>query len=163
MRQLYHIALGSNLGDRERNLRLAWERLQHHGSELLLSSLYETEPMYLADQPYFLNAVGRMYSFLAPQEMLQALHTIEDELGRDRGREIRMGPRSIDLDILLCGDLVMDESTLTIPHPRMTERGFVLIPLVEISPHIRSPYGNPLRGPPARQSPGCLLLSPPVV
>jgi 2-amino-4-hydroxy-6-hydroxymethyldihydropteridine diphosphokinase len=137
--QIYHISLGSNVGDRERNLRLAWEKLRNHGSELLLSSVYETEPMYVTDQPLFLNAVGRMSSALTPQEMLEALHEIESELGRDRGREMRMGPRTIDLDILLCGDLVLDDPHLTIPHPRILERAFVLIPLVEVSPQIHDP------------------------
>ncbi len=135
----YYIALGSNVGDRERNLDRAWDMMAATGSDRRLSSLYETEPMYVTDQPLFLNAVGRIHSALAPREMLAALHEIEAGLGRDRGRETRMGPRTIDLDILLCGDLVIQEPDLIIPHPRMTERGFVLVPLLEISPRLRDP------------------------
>jgi 2-amino-4-hydroxy-6-hydroxymethyldihydropteridine diphosphokinase len=136
----YYIALGSNVGDRERNLKRAWDMTAATGSDPRLSSLYETEPMYVTEQPLFLNAVGRIHSALAPREMLAALHEIEAGLGRDRSRETRMGPRTIDLDILLCGDLVIQEPDLIIPHPRMTERGFVLVPLVEISPRLRDPH-----------------------
>ncbi len=113
--------------------------VQADGSDFVLSSLYETEPMYVTDQPLFLNAVGRVHSALAPREMLEALHGIENALGRDRGREKRMGPRSIDLDILLCGDLMIEEPDLVIPHPSMAERGFVLVPLLEISPRLADP------------------------
>ena len=139
VKHAYYIALGSNQGDREGNLRRAWEMMQAAGSALVLSSLYETEPMYVTDQPLFLNAVGRMHSTLAPREMLETLHRIENALGRDRGKEKRMGPRTIDIDILLCGDLVIDEPDLIIPHPRMEERGFVLVPLLEISPQLTDP------------------------
>ena len=136
---IYYIALGSNVGDREKNLRSAWEMMAAKGTDRLLSSLYETEPMYLMDQPLFLNAVGRIRSALHPRDLLEALHGIESELGRDRIRETRMGPRTIDLDILLCGDVVIQEPDLIIPHPRMTERGFVLVPLLEISPRLADP------------------------
>jgi len=113
--------------------------MEAHGGERTLSSLYESEPMYVTDQPLFLNAVGRTSSALTPQKMLETIHEIERLLGRDRSRERRMGPRTVDLDILLCGDAVIDEPDLTIPHPRMRERGFVLVPLLEISPQIRDP------------------------
>ncbi|MGA2612617.1 MAG: 2-amino-4-hydroxy-6-hydroxymethyldihydropteridine diphosphokinase [Spirochaetia bacterium] len=135
----YYIALGSNLGDRENNLLRAWEMMERHATQRRLSGLYESEPMYVTDQPLFLNAVGMASSDLEPGEMLDAVHRIEAQLGRDRSRERRMGPRTIDLDILLCGDLVVNKPDLIIPHPRMAERGFVLVPLVELSPHLHDP------------------------
>jgi len=135
----YYIALGSNVGDREQNLRRAWDQVQSHGKNGKLSSLYESEPMYIASQPLFLNAVGRLTSRLSPNDMLAAIHVIEKDLGRDRSQEVRMGPRTMDLDILLCDDLVMEEPDLVIPHPRMSERGFVLVPLLEIAPGLRDP------------------------
>ena len=143
----YFIALGSNLGDREAALRKAWAMLTDlcrdasgDSSDLaVLSPLYETRPMYVVDQPLYLNAVGRLASTIKPKVMLGHLHRIESELGRDRAKETRMGPRTLDLDILLCGDLVMDGPALTIPHPRMTERMFVLVPLLALSPRLRDP------------------------
>jgi len=136
---VYYLGLGSNLGDRERNLRSAWEMLAPHCESRRLSSLYESEPMYVTEQPRFLNAVGEAVSRLAPAEMLNAIHEIEKQLGRDRSRERRNGPRTLDLDILLCGTIVMDTPGLIIPHPRMGERGFVLVPLVELAPDLRDP------------------------
>jgi 2-amino-4-hydroxy-6-hydroxymethyldihydropteridine diphosphokinase len=129
-----------------------------------LSSLYESEPMYVTDQPRFLNAVGVISSGKTPREMLAALHEIEAALGRDRGREKRMGPRTVDLDILLCDHIVMDTPELTIPHPRMAERGFVLIPLLELAPDLRdpatgAPYARLLPG----ASGGVYSYPPPVV
>ncbi|MFI5368203.1 MAG: 2-amino-4-hydroxy-6-hydroxymethyldihydropteridine diphosphokinase [Spirochaetia bacterium] len=139
----YFIALGSNLGDREAALRRAWAMLTDFclgGSGLAeLSPLYETRPMYVVDQPLYLNAVGRVSCGIKPKFMLDHLHRIEKEMGRDRAKEMRMGPRTVDLDILLCGDLVMDSPALTIPHPRMTERMFVLVPLLALSPRLRDP------------------------
>ena len=145
MAHTYYIALGSNLGDREAAIRLAWQMMAAHGDEGRLSSIYESEPMYVTDQPLFLNAVGMMRSPLEPRRMLDELHRVESALGRDRTRERRMGPRRIDLDILLCGDLLVNEPDLVIPHPRMKERGFVLVPLVELTPDVRDPEtGRPL-------------------
>jgi 2-amino-4-hydroxy-6-hydroxymethyldihydropteridine diphosphokinase len=95
--------------------------------------------MYVADQPYYLNAVGEVSSSAPPRQMLALLHRIEQSLGRDRSREIRMGPRTLDLDILLCGSLVQEDPGLTIPHPRLAERMFVLVPLLELSPDLRDP------------------------
>jgi 2-amino-4-hydroxy-6-hydroxymethyldihydropteridine diphosphokinase len=95
--------------------------------------------MYVADQPLYLNAVGEAASPAKPSEMLASLHRIEHSLGRDRSREIRMGPRPIDLDILLCDAIIMDAPELTIPHPRITERMFVLVPLLELAPDLRDP------------------------
>ncbi len=139
MAHTYYIGLGSNLGDRESNLRRAWEMIAQHGWGSRLSSLYESEPMYVTDQPLFLNAVGMITSSLGPRELLAELHNVEAGLGRDRTREKRMGPRTADLDILLCDSLVLDEPDLIIPHPRMTERGFVLVPLLELEPGLRDP------------------------
>ncbi len=139
MAHTYYIALGSNVGDRERNLRRAWDQMQAQGKEGKLSSLYESEPMYVTSQRLFLNAAGRLSSQLSPKDMLAAIHKIEKDLGRDRSLEVRMGPRTVDLDILLCDDLVMEEPDLIIPHPRMSERGFVLVPLRELAPQLRDP------------------------
>jgi 2-amino-4-hydroxy-6-hydroxymethyldihydropteridine diphosphokinase len=95
--------------------------------------------MYVVDQPLYLNAVGRLSCGITPKVMLGHLHRIEKDLGRDRTKELRMGPRTLDLDILLYGDLVMDSPTLTIPHPRITERMFVLVPLLALSPRLKDP------------------------
>jgi 2-amino-4-hydroxy-6-hydroxymethyldihydropteridine diphosphokinase len=104
-----------------------------------LSSLYETRPMYVEDQPLYLNAVGEVGSSLTPQRMLSTLQGIEKDLGRDRSKETRMGPRTLDLDILLCGQTVMESRQLTIPHPRIKERLFVLVPLLELAPDLLDP------------------------
>lgn len=145
MAHIYYIALGSNLGDREGAIRVAWQMMEAHGADRRLSSLYESEPMYVTDQPLFLNAVGMVRSPLEPGQMLAELHRVESALGRDRPRERRMGPRTIDLDILLCGDLLINTPDLVIPHPHMKERGFVLVPLLELSPDVRDPEtGTPL-------------------
>ncbi len=144
MPSTYYIALGSNLGDREGNLRRAWEMIARNGTDGRLSSLYESKPMYVTDQPLFLNAVGTIRSSLEPRELLEEIHRIEAGLGRDRSRERRMGPRTIDLDILLCDSLVLDEPDLTIPHPRIAERGFVLVPLLELASDLRDPRDGSL-------------------
>lgn len=136
---VYFIGLGSNQGDREKNLHDAWARLAAGSADGRLSRLYESEPMYVTDQPRFLNAVGLVISALDPLQMLDALNEIEKDLGRNRAREQRMGPRTLDLDILLCDDLVLDTSRLTIPHPRMAERRFVLVPLLELEPDLKDP------------------------
>jgi 2-amino-4-hydroxy-6-hydroxymethyldihydropteridine diphosphokinase len=135
----YFIALGSNVGSRESNLAGGWERLICACGNGRLSRIYRTRPMYVADQPDYLNAVGEVSSSLEPREMLDLLHRIEGELGRDRSREVRMGPRTLDLDILLCGDLSMETPDLVIPHPRIQERLFVLVPLLELFPEARDP------------------------
>ncbi len=110
--------------------------------EARLSRLYETRPLYVENQPRYLNAVGEARSPLEPARMLDELQRIESELGRNRGVEIRRGPRTLDLDILLCGDLVMDTPSLVIPHPLMAERRFVLVPLLELDPDLRDPRGG---------------------
>jgi 2-amino-4-hydroxy-6-hydroxymethyldihydropteridine diphosphokinase len=119
-----YVGLGANLGDREGTILAAAERLGPHR----LSPIVETEPWGYADQPKFLNAVAELETELTPRELLERLLEIESELGRTRdGR--RYGPRTIDLDLLLYGDEVLDEPGLTIPHPRLAERLFVLEPL----------------------------------
>jgi 2-amino-4-hydroxy-6-hydroxymethyldihydropteridine diphosphokinase len=141
----YFIALGSNVGDRETTLRKGWDMLSVECGSARLSRLYETRPMYVVDQPLYLNAVGEVSAVFAPREMLVVLQRIERSLGRDRSKEVRMGPRTLDLDILLCGDMLVQSEDLTIPHPRIAERMFVLVPLLELSPALRDPRtGTPL-------------------
>jgi 2-amino-4-hydroxy-6-hydroxymethyldihydropteridine diphosphokinase len=133
------LSLGSNLGDREANLRRAFSLLSSFCLGLRISGLYRTLPLYLRDQPDFLNAVAEGTTELAPLELLRRLQEIEAELGRDRSREIRMGPRTMDLDILLYGNRLSETADLTIPHPRMKERAFVLVPLLELAPELADP------------------------
>ena len=136
-----YLGLGSNLGDRGANLRGALERLEELGP-LRVSSFRETEPVGITDQPSFLNAAVELETELSPQDLLARLLAIEGELGRDRSRERRWGPRTIDLDLLLYGDEVLDEPGLTVPHPRLAERLFVLEPLHELAPGLVLPDGR---------------------
>jgi 2-amino-4-hydroxy-6-hydroxymethyldihydropteridine diphosphokinase len=138
------VGLGSNLGDRERNLREAVERLRKIGV-VRLSTLRDTDPVGVADQPNFLNAVAELSSELPARELLDRLLEIERELGRDRGKEERWGPRTIDLDLLLYGDQVIDEPGLTVPHPHLAERRFVLEPLHELAPELFLPDGRRIK------------------
>jgi 2-amino-4-hydroxy-6-hydroxymethyldihydropteridine diphosphokinase len=135
------IGIGSNLGNREDNCNDAIRRLGRSGIEIIArSSMYETEPWGVTDQPKFINMVIRIGTTLEPSELLAALKEIERKMGRvDTGK---WGPRVIDLDILLYGDLVIDEPDLTIPHPHMFERDFVLKPLSEIAPEIIRNYNK---------------------
>ncbi len=131
------LALGSNLGDRKTNLYTAIDFLRRKITVQRLSSIYETEPAYVTDQPPFLNLVLRGETDLPPTELLMLAKSIEREMGRQK--TIRFGPRVVDVDILLYGDERINAPLLTIPHPRMTERAFVLIPLAEIAPDIVIP------------------------
>lgn len=133
------LGLGSNLGDREKNVKEAVRLLQESGmaGEVKISSFYETEPEGVKEQPLFLNGVLEMETVFSPQALLDTLQAIERQLGRKRGR--KWGPRVIDLDILLYGDLVMKEEGLEIPHPLLAERSFVLVPLAEIAPETVHP------------------------
>jgi 2-amino-4-hydroxy-6-hydroxymethyldihydropteridine diphosphokinase len=140
----YFIALGSNIEDREQALRQGWDMLQPVSRRMRLSRIYETRPMYVTDQPMYLNAVGEMRSPMPPREMLDEIHRVEAVFGRDRSREVRMGPRTLDIDILLCDSVVMEDAELTIPHPRITERLFVLVPLLELAPWLRDPRSGEL-------------------
>ena len=139
-----YIGLGSNLGDREGNLRTALARLTELG-EVRASSFRETDPVGLTDQPRFLNAAAELSTDLPARDLLDALLTIERDLGRDRAREERWGPRTLDLDLLLYGDEVIDEPGLRVPHPRLAERRFVLEPLHELAPGLVLPDGPAIR------------------
>jgi 2-amino-4-hydroxy-6-hydroxymethyldihydropteridine diphosphokinase len=127
-----YIGLGANLGDKEEQLRQAVKRL--HGEAGIrverCSNIYETDPVGVTDQPPFLNMVARIRTILKPEPLLDACARIERSLGRVR--DVRWGPRTIDLDVLLYGDEAAELPRLTIPHPRMFERLFVLIPLLEV-------------------------------
>jgi 2-amino-4-hydroxy-6-hydroxymethyldihydropteridine diphosphokinase len=134
-----YIALGSNLGDREAILAAATDRLNCLGRVVALSSVYETEPVGYRDQPAFLNAALALETELEPLPLLHALLSIERELGRDRSRGLPKGPRTLDLDLLLLGDAIVAGEELTLPHPALAKRRFVLTPLAQIAPHLRHP------------------------
>ena len=141
---LAYIGLGANLGDRELNLRRALERLEELGP-VRASSLRETEPVGVTDQPKFLNAAAELATDLPPRELLERLLEIERELGRDRATERRWGPRVIDLDLLLFGQEAIDEPGLMVPHPRLADRRFVLEPLCELNEDLALPDGTRVR------------------
>lgn len=136
------LGLGSNLGDRAATLALALRMLDARDDceVLQLSSVYETEPVGMIDQPAFLNMVAQVRSELQPEELLDALQEIESRLGRVR--TVADGPRTIDLDILLYEDLRVSSPRLTVPHPELVRRQFVLVPLAEIAPHLPLPGGR---------------------
>ena len=127
-----YLSLGSNLGDREANLREAIRRLGELGTVKKVSSFYETEPVEFTEQPWFVNCAVELQTILSARELLNGMLAIELAMGRERIQP--KGPRLIDLDILLFGDLVVDEHGLTVPHPAMHERRFVLEPLAELAP-----------------------------
>jgi len=135
---IFHLSLGSNLGDRAANLEYAWAELgRAAGSVRRVSSIYGTEPVGYADQPWFLNLALELESRLAPAELLQACRDIE--LAAGRVRSFPGAPRTLDLDILLAGNLIVSQPDLRIPHPRMADRRFVLEPLAEIAPDVVHP------------------------
>ncbi|MFD0717160.1 2-amino-4-hydroxy-6-hydroxymethyldihydropteridine diphosphokinase [Paenibacillus sp. GCM10027626] len=131
-RILAYIALGSNIGDRPALLSEALQRLEAHPEIEVLqaSSIYETDPVGYENQPPFLNMAAKLSTKLAPLGLLRVMQGIELELGRVR--DIRFGPRTLDLDFLLCEDIQMNEDELILPHPRMMERAFVLVPLNDV-------------------------------
>ena len=141
-----YIGLGANLGERERTIRIALSLLASHPDVevVRVSSLRETDPVGYADQPRFLNGVALLQTRLEARELLALMLGVERDLGRTR-RGPRFGPRAIDLDILLYGEAILDEPNLRIPHPRMTERLFVLEPLAELEPDLVIPGRGPLR------------------
>lgn len=133
-----YIALGSNLGDKEANLRRALELLIERGVEIVKTSTFiSTEPYGVTDQPQFLNGVCEVRTSMAPLALLHTLLEIEQEMGRVRLRH--WGERNIDLDLLLYKDVVMDIPQLKLPHPDMQNRDFVLLPLAEIAPELVHP------------------------
>lgn len=134
----YFLGLGSNLGDRKGNLRRAVSILKGKGVQILKSSsVYESQPVDFSSQPWFLNQVLKVESSLNPQKLLMFLQDTEKEM--DRKPSFPKGPRVIDIDILLAEDIIIRSDRLKIPHPQLEKRNFVLIPLVEISPHTIHP------------------------
>lgn len=137
------IALGSNLssvfGERDANLHEAVRRLQSVGNVIAVSSFYDTDPVGYEEQPRFLNAAALLETELPPLQLLRALLEMERAMGRDRSATVNKGPRVIDLDLLLHGDAVMESTELTLPHPAMHERAFVLEPVTEIAPEMMHP------------------------
>jgi 2-amino-4-hydroxy-6-hydroxymethyldihydropteridine diphosphokinase len=141
------IGLGSNLGDRETTLGAALGRLaaQDGIDVVAVSTFRETDPVGNVDQPRFINAAAELRTILGPVQLLERLLEVERGLGRDRSREGRWGPRTLDLDLLLYGDETIEEPGLTVPHPRLAERAFVLEPLLELDPGLSLPDGRRLR------------------
>ena len=132
-----YLALGSNLGDRMGNLASAVERLSQKVNIKKVSSVYETEPVYYKEQPLYFNAVCLAVTELEPSDLLRFVKGIESDLGRQPS--FRNAPRLIDIDILFYGDRVVQTAELTIPHPGIAERAFVLVPLAEIAPKLVHP------------------------
>jgi 2-amino-4-hydroxy-6-hydroxymethyldihydropteridine diphosphokinase len=132
-----YLSLGSNLGDRAANLHEAVAQLNRAGRLVVLSSFYETQPVDVPDQPWFLNCVAAIETVLAPRELLDLVLRVEAAMGRLRMRA--KGARNIDIDVLLFGDRMVNEPGLKIPHPAMQQRRFVLEPLVEIAPEAHHP------------------------
>jgi 2-amino-4-hydroxy-6-hydroxymethyldihydropteridine diphosphokinase len=142
MIHLVYLSLGSNVGDREAQLRDAVARLGALGRVAAVSSLYETEPVEFTEQPWFLNCVAALETNDTPQQLLAGILDIEQEMGRRRVQ--KKGPRVIDIDILLFDNVIVNDETtdsnaLTIPHPAMHQRRFVLEPLAEIAPELLHP------------------------
>lgn len=138
MTKTAYLSLGSNLGDRARNLREAISRLQALGTLTATSSIYETEPVEVEEsQPRYFNCAVAVETELAPQQLLKGVLAIEQEMGRRRSG--RKSARSIDIDIVLLDDVAMESEQLTLPHPAMQRRRFVLKPLAEIAPEVRHP------------------------
>lgn len=137
---LAYIGIGSNLGDRAGNCRHAVAAIQDSCLRVTkLSRLYLTEPVGVAGQPWFANQVAQVRTTLTPRELLARLLSVERQMGRVRNE--RWGARIIDLDLLLYGEQIINEPGLVVPHPRLTERAFVLVPLAEVAPEMRLPGG----------------------
>lgn len=138
-----YLGLGSNMGNRQDNLDKALDFLSQRLRVGKVSSVYDTEPVGNPNQPRFLNLVCQVYTMLAPRELLNLAKGIESKLGRALGKS--NAPRPIDIDILFYGDQVIETPELVIPHPRLVERAFVLVPLAEIAPDLRHPViGKPI-------------------
>lgn len=132
-----YLSLGSNTGAREANLQAAIAQLRQLGEVIAVSSLYETEPVEVTDQPWFLNGVVAFETEKSPQELLQGVLAIEQGMGRRRTQA--KGPRNIDIDILLFGETIIEDEGLDVPHPALATRRFVLEPLAEIAPEAIHP------------------------
>jgi len=139
------VGLGANLGEPQRRVREAFRELDAipHTRVVRASSLYRSEPLGYAEQPSFVNAVAHIETGLPAERLLAELHEIEARHGRSRS--FANAPRTLDLDLLLYGELVLDLAELKIPHPRMHERAFVLLPLVEIAPDVEVPGRGPAK------------------
>ena len=137
MKKTVYLSLGSNLGDRRANLRNAIGKLLNVGNLLAVSSFYETEPVEFTEQPWFLNCAVALQTELNADDFLKEIISIEREMGRQRTAP--KGPRTVDIDILLFGKAVIHQPQLTIPHPAMHQRRFVLEPLAEIAPDTQHP------------------------
>jgi 2-amino-4-hydroxy-6-hydroxymethyldihydropteridine diphosphokinase len=137
VRNAVYLSLGSNVGDRQANLKTAIARLGGLGRVSEVSSLYETEPVEFTAQPWFLNCAVKLETEKQPRPLLDEILNAEKQMGRERLQE--KGPRIIDIDILLFGDSIVDRDGLTIPHPAMQARRFVLEPLAEIASELRHP------------------------
>jgi 2-amino-4-hydroxy-6-hydroxymethyldihydropteridine diphosphokinase len=153
------LSLGSNLGDRRQNLEQALRFLRQSRVEIVhRSSTYETEPQDIAAQPWFLNLAVECRTKFFPIQLLNVLLRIERELGRERrGIKSDKGPRIIDIDLILYGRFIVNCPTLTVPHPRMLQRRFVLAPLVEIDPKLRHPTTGRLLKEHLNEIPGQLV------
>jgi 2-amino-4-hydroxy-6-hydroxymethyldihydropteridine diphosphokinase len=134
---LAYLSLGSNLGDRDKYLREARQAIEGTFFSSRFSKVYETEPVDLADQPWFLNQVVEVQTDLPPDSLLEWARSLENRMGRQR--EIEKGPRTLDVDILLYDDKILEGTELTLPHPRLAQRRHVLIPLAELAPERRLP------------------------
>lgn len=132
-----YLSLGSNVGDRAANLRTAIQHLGSLGKVVAVSSFYETEPVDVTGQPWFLNCAAKLRTEKMPRQLLKGVLAIERKMGRRRLQ--KKGPRNIDIDILLFGNSIVEVKGLTVPHPAMHERRFVLEPLAEIAPEARHP------------------------
>jgi len=137
MPRLVYLSLGSNVGDREAQLQDAQARLGAAGRVVAASSFYETEPVEFTEQPWFLNFALALETSNTPQQLMTAILRIEEEMGRRRVQ--KKGSRPIDIDILLFDDIIMDSTNLTIPHPALHQRRFVLEPMAEIAPEVLHP------------------------
>jgi len=137
VRYLVYLSLGSNVGDRAANLNTAIDRLRTLGELAAVSTFYETEPVEFTAQPWFLNCAATLATEKTPTQLLAGILDIEQQLGRRRG--LQKGPRIIDIDILLFGNSSVEDLDLTIPHPAMHQRRFVLEPLAEIAPDVLHP------------------------
>jgi 2-amino-4-hydroxy-6-hydroxymethyldihydropteridine diphosphokinase len=137
MHKAVYLSLGSNLNDREANLRAAIENLSELGHVVAVSSFYETEPVDAAPQTWFLNCALKLDTEKMPRQLIAGVLALEQEMGRQRRQP--NAPRIIDIDVLLFGSSIIELPSLTVPHPRMHQRRFVLEPLAEIAPDLRHP------------------------